>query len=180
MATYSNGAFNQNPRSDSRHAPSTPILIQDVPACFASRRFLKRRLTADIRLSAFPTLRPLCSLSLPGARFSYEKKPPRCKIQARSYDFSKERFVQADDPQKQIKSAEVYRYIYIYRYTYQGRKVCIFGRTVKSKLDLTISSINLQEICSGSLIRVTCRYIPKESKDLYETLNSSISQKYFF
>lgn len=72
MATYSNGAFNQNPRSDSRHAPSTRILIQDVPACFASRRFLKRRLTADIRLSAFSSLRPLCSLSLPGARFSYE------------------------------------------------------------------------------------------------------------
>jgi len=40
-------------RSDSRHAPSIPILIQDIPACFAPRRFLKRRLTADIPLSAF-------------------------------------------------------------------------------------------------------------------------------
>lgn len=111
---YSNGALNRNPNQirDTRRLSSIPILIQDIPACFVPRRFLKRRLTADIRLFAFFFFHPLCSFSLSGAR-SFHKT--RSKILARSCYFSKERLVRADDPRKKIKSAKIYN-IHIYMY----------------------------------------------------------------
>lgn len=154
-------------RSDSRHAPSTPILIQDIPACFASRRFLKRRLTADIRLSAFffsPPPPPPAVMLLFLARCTFRAyEDPVVKSERGRAIFPKRDSVRADDPRKEIKSAKVYRYI---------SKMYASGRTVKkSKLDLTISWV--QQICSRSLIWVTYCYIPKELT-WYDILNFNV------
>lgn len=110
--TYSNGVFNS--KSKIRFATRAVYSYFDSrhTGVFRSEAFLEAAI--DCRYSSFRflfPLRPLCSLSLPGARFSCRVPKLRCKIRAKSCDFSKEGFVQADDPRKQIKSAEVYRHI---------------------------------------------------------------------
>lgn len=104
-AEYSDGAFNSEiqirfatravyPYFDSRHT--------DV---FRFEAFLEAAI--DCRYSSFRflfTLPPLyapfpCPVHVP------PRTKPRCKIRARSCDFSEQGFVRADDPRKEIKSA---------------------------------------------------------------------------
>jgi len=66
-----------------------------------------------LQIFVFPFSLPSARYTLyPQCTFSSTEKP-HCKIRARSCDFSKEEFVQADD-RKQIKSAEIYTYISIH------------------------------------------------------------------
>lgn len=106
-AGYSDGAFNRNPDQirDTRRLPlfwfktyrrvslrgvswsGDWLQIFVFPLSFPSRRY-----------APFP-----CPVHVPP-----RSTKPRCKIRARSCDFSEEGFVRADDPRKEIKSAGRY------------------------------------------------------------------------
>lgn len=122
---------------------------------------------SSFRFSFLFLRRPLCSLFPcpvhvpPEARRSFVVKSGR----GRRAIFPKRDSSKLMIPRKEIKSAEVCsmcEYMCV-QYIYIEERMCASGITVKkSKLDLTISRV--QQICSGSLIRVIYCYIPEESK----------------